>query len=268
MSIYTQAPRSGSTPAIIIKKSRETPCRAPSALPVPPPELMQYGETVERHLADGRREFEGITHVLERAGFSLDECRHILDFGCGNARVMRWMAKQASEKEVWGCDIRSDLLLWALENLSPPFRFFVSTTVPHLPFQDGYFDLVMCNSVFTHLTELHLSWLLELRRIISDRGLLYVTLHDERYVQRLEDKSFLERARWAKKIQQTWQEIGLDLEQMDFLATNLNSDGMEGQVFVSEHYFRKILPPGLDICYVESRGYADCQTSYLIIQKG
>ncbi len=268
MAIYTQAPRSGSIPAINIKKGRETACCDPSALPTPPPELMQYGETADRHLVAGRRESDAITNALERAGRPLDDCRHILDFGCGNARVLRWFANQSSKKELWGCDIRSDLMFWALENLSPPFRFFVNTTIPHLPFRDGYFDLIICNSVFTHLTELHLSWLLELRRIISDRGLLYVTLHDEGYLQRIEDNSFLEHESTTKTIRQTVHEIGLDMRRVDFMATSLHSDGMWGQVFISERYFRKILPPGLEICSVEPRGYADCQTSYLITRNG
>jgi SAM-dependent methyltransferase len=59
------------------------------------------------------------------------------------------------------------------------------TSVPHLPFEDGSFDLAYCGSVFTHIRELADAWLLELRRVVRSGGHIYVTIHDKRSVELL-----------------------------------------------------------------------------------
>jgi ubiquinone/menaquinone biosynthesis C-methylase UbiE len=62
--------------------------------------------------------------------------------------------------------------------LGPPFNFAAVTTSPHLPFEDGYFNLICCGSVFTHIVDLADAWLLELKRIARPGAKLYVTVHD------------------------------------------------------------------------------------------
>ncbi len=93
--------------------------------------------------------------------------------------MIRWLKEYATEREIWGTDIIADYLLWCQQHLSPPFHFFMATMMPHLPFEDRYFDLIYAGSVFTHLDDLASAWLLELRRVISENGRLYITLHDE-----------------------------------------------------------------------------------------
>src|SRR5205809_932972 len=57
-----------------------------------------------------------------------------------------------------------------------------STTLPHLPFEDNYFDLIYSGSVFTHISDLADAWLLELRRVLRPDGMLYITVHDDHTV--------------------------------------------------------------------------------------
>src|SRR4029079_2721503 len=58
-------------------------------------------------------------------------------------------------------------------------RVFLNTIHPHLPIADASLDVVTAFSVFTHIDQLELAWLLELRRITKPSGVLYVTVHDE-----------------------------------------------------------------------------------------
>jgi SAM-dependent methyltransferase len=61
-----------------------------------------------------------------------------------------------------------------------PCRYFcTTTTAPHLPFEDGYFDLIYAGSVFTHIADLADAWFLELKRIVRPGGRLYITVHDK-----------------------------------------------------------------------------------------
>jgi ubiquinone/menaquinone biosynthesis C-methylase UbiE len=57
--------------------------------------------------------------------------------------------------------------------------FANTTTLPHVPYEDNYFDLIYAGSVFTHIADLADAWLLELKRILRPGGMLYVTVHDD-----------------------------------------------------------------------------------------
>ena len=156
-------------------------------LPVPPPELwLDYGKTADAYLASGRRDVEALERILGAAGGSLEACRRILDLGCGAGRMLRWLAELAGAREVWGTDVSGSHVLWCQQHLSPPFRFATTTSCPHLPFEDGYFDLVYAGSVFTHIVDLAEAWLLEIRRVLRPGGLAYLTVHDRHTIALLE----------------------------------------------------------------------------------
>jgi ubiquinone/menaquinone biosynthesis C-methylase UbiE len=67
-----------------------------------------------------------------------------------------------------------------------PLHFVTTTTAPHLPFEDDYFDLVYCGSVFTHISDLADAWLLEIRRILRTGAYAYITIHDNKSVRLLQ----------------------------------------------------------------------------------
>jgi SAM-dependent methyltransferase len=100
----------------------------------------------------------------------------VLDFGCGAGRVVRHFADEAAVATFVGCDIDEPSIEWARANLSPPFSFFVNEEAPPLAQPDASFDLVYAFSVFTHITDEWSGWLLELHRILSEGGLLVVSV--------------------------------------------------------------------------------------------
>jgi SAM-dependent methyltransferase len=152
----------------------------PDGLPVPPPELWEgYGPTLEDYLSSGREHFENMVGILDETGFALHEGERALDFGCSAGRLIRYFADRAGVCEIRGVDISAEHIFWCRHNLTPPFRFAHTTTFPHLPFEDEYFDLIYSGSVFTHIADLSDAWLLELKRILRPGGMLYVTVHDE-----------------------------------------------------------------------------------------
>jgi SAM-dependent methyltransferase len=152
-------------------------------LPVPPVAFWDgYGFTEEQYLEAGREHTEAMLAILRAAGADPASLDRVLEFGCAGGRMLRWFpAVEGTER--WGVDIRGESIAWCQQHLSPPMLFAANTTLPHLPFEDGYFDLVYCGSVFTHIIDLPDTWMLELRRVTRPGGFLYVTISDKHTVE-------------------------------------------------------------------------------------
>ncbi|HZF96562.1 MAG TPA: class I SAM-dependent methyltransferase [Allosphingosinicella sp.] len=152
------------------------PAPLPGALPMPP-EHLWLGYNYPAH---GALHVKAMLDICEAGGFAMARGKRVLDLGCGAGRMIRHFEPYADGANIWGVDISAEHILWCKRNLSPPFSFAATTKVPHLPFEDRSFDLIYCGSVFTHIDDLADAWLLELRRILSPEGRLFVTIHDER----------------------------------------------------------------------------------------
>jgi SAM-dependent methyltransferase len=151
--------------------------------PVPPKDLwLGYGVNAAEYLSFGEADVDMMTNIANSSNFSLREGTRVLDLGCGAGRMIRWLDKIAAQCEIWGLDINAPCIKWCQQNLSPPFKFATITTNPHLPFEDKYFDFVYCGSVFTHIDDLADAWLLEIKRITSPGGRVFITVHDKHTV--------------------------------------------------------------------------------------
>lgn len=152
----------------------------PATMDVPPPELWAgYGPDVAGYLSSGEADVERMLSLLSRDGWDVRSDFRVLDFGCAAGRMTRWIPPRVGRGETWGVDIAAAAIRWAAEHLSPPARFSTVTTLPHLPFPDGYFDVLLAGSVFTHIADLEDSWLLELRRVLRPGGRAYFTILDK-----------------------------------------------------------------------------------------
>jgi SAM-dependent methyltransferase len=164
---------------------------AGSARPVPAKETWiseKYGKSPEEYLASGERDTQQMLDILRQAGVSPESLGRILEFGCGDGRMIRFLEHLADGREIWGTDIDAARIVWCKRHLSPPFRFLTSTTLPHLPFEDRYFDFIYAGSVFTHIDDLADTWFAELRRILRPGGFLFVTVHLKNDIALLEGK--------------------------------------------------------------------------------
>jgi SAM-dependent methyltransferase len=165
--------------------ARDEPLAA--GLTLPPPRLrVRVAGTVEASwfLDSGRDTASAVRDALQRHGADLADGARLLDFGCGCGRLTRhWPSLGA--RAVAGSDIDSDAIAWCAEELAFG-RFTHHGLAPPLPYEAASFDAVCAVSVFTHLpAELQRPWAAELRRVLAPDGLLVLTVHGDRYVDRL-----------------------------------------------------------------------------------
>lgn len=172
----------------IIPKEKENLEVCEQGLPIPPKNLwLGYGQNKEEYLSWAKPQIQTMLDVVKKSGLELTEKKRILELGCGAGRMLRWLKPFSDNCEIWGTDISSEHIYWANKYLKPPFNFATTTTFPHLPFEDKYFDLIYAGSVFTHIDDLTDAWLLELRRILSDNGRIYITIHDKHTIELIKD---------------------------------------------------------------------------------
>jgi SAM-dependent methyltransferase len=146
----------------------------------------------------------------------------------------------APGREIWGVDIHESSIAWCLENLCPPFHFSVTTTVPHLPFADHSFDIVSAGSVLSIMPELRDPWLLELRRVLSTDGALYLTLPDRHALDTI--LSFPDDHKLSsvsKVVRRAEHDVGLTGRDWA-TATILREEGGSAHVFYDLDHFRTV----------------------------
>ena len=154
----------------------------PDGFPVPPVDLtMGYGAgDLKHYLSCGRKSYEILTQLLKNHQAELRVGDSLLDWGGAAGRVVRNFTQEARQGcEIWGCDVHAPSIQWAQNHLSPPFKFFNSSSLPHLPFPENSFKAIYGLSVMTHLITLRDLWLLELGRILKPDGCLILTIHNE-----------------------------------------------------------------------------------------
>ena len=151
-------------------------------VPVPPRDLWEgYGSTAEEYLASGRQHVAAMMQNLAAHGAPENPTR-VLEFGCAAGRMLRFVPRPA-HGDFWGVDIKAETIAWCQQHLAP-LQFAATTTYPHLPFEDDYFDLVFAGSVFTHIADLPDAWFLELRRVLRPGGYAYLTVIDTASVRK------------------------------------------------------------------------------------
>lgn len=106
------------------------------------------------------------------------DCHAILDWGCGCARVARFVTELAPRK-LTGVDIDPDNISWCRENIEEAAFAQIDLNSP-TQFASESFDLVYGISVFTHLSEADQDrWLAELQRITKPGGAVLMSIQGE-----------------------------------------------------------------------------------------
>jgi SAM-dependent methyltransferase len=192
-------------------------------------------------LESGRLTAATVADALERHGA---EGGH-LDFGCGCGRVIRHWPGHA---DLHGSDRDADAIRWCQAHLRFA-QFERHRGAPPLPYEDGRFGAVSAVSVFTHLPEEGQGqWRDELRRVLAPGGLLVLTLHGDRYVNRFSE---VERARY---------EAGqLVVRRPRAVGTNLCT------AFHPGRYVREILADGFELLELQTGGATGTPTQDLAV---
>jgi len=235
----------------------------PAALPVPPREIWEnVYDSTEEYLATGREHVGHLRELLKQHQAELQPGQRALEMGCATGRLLRWFKDEAERGEFWGIDLNAGYIAWCQQYLSPPFHFAATTTFPHLPFSDGYFDLIYAGSVFSHVSELVDAWFLELRRILKTGGKLYVTVHDNHTIE------LLRTTRRHEPLAQMLvaHRSKLDTAGAPFGMFTIRRSPRGAQVFYDREYLFQKLEPFFDVLAVRPEAYGH-QTGILLARK-
>ena len=106
----------------------------------------------------------------------------VLDFGCGSGRLLRFFLMFRPEHRYNACEVNTDAVEWLK---TWPADVQVMNSEPPAPYCNDSFDAIYAWSIFTHYAEeLHLAWLLDLKRMLRSGGLLLATVHNDTLVAR------------------------------------------------------------------------------------
>jgi SAM-dependent methyltransferase len=111
------------------------------------------------------------------ARFREESCERILDIGCGTGRHTVYLAQEGFE--VYSLDISPTALKYTIDMLSTHdlSAHLTLHDMNILPFEDGYFDAVICIQVIHHNTvdRIHKT-VQEICRILHEKGLIWITV--------------------------------------------------------------------------------------------
>lgn len=126
-------------------------------------------------------------------GSPANRMQNILEMGVGLGRLIVHYFPFAAN--LYGCDVTPEAIEWTSSKLGHRVRFATTGVEPPLPYDDGLFDFVYANSVFTHVPcNLMDAWAAELRRIIRPGGfLIFSVLDANHYLRDLTYREFHQR---------------------------------------------------------------------------
>jgi len=261
MTIYF--PYKPDSDSYVIPKKMEDNGKCEQGLPIPPQNLwLGYGKESSEYLGWAKHQVTNMIGIVEASGFDFGGKKRILELGCGAGRMLRWFKQYTDKSEVWGTDISSEHIYWANKYLKPPFNFATTTTIPHLPFEDRYFDFIYAGSVFTHIDDLADSWLLELKRILTDTGRIFITIHDQHSIDLLNTVPVWKDSWLSKYIN----ENPLFLENQKNYDVFVGLRGPESQVFYDIDYFKKSISNIFEVASITPEAYG-FQTGVLLKKK-
>jgi SAM-dependent methyltransferase len=145
--------------------------------------------TCDRELYHGDRHYDwwlsglfdylNIKQVMEKYGYPLKCGDSFYEMGCASGRVLRHFATQIEGLNVWGSDINNRHIEWMRLNLPDNIKIFQNTILPQIPMESNSIDIACAFSVFTHIDDLDLAWLCEIRRVLKKGAIFYVTIHSD-----------------------------------------------------------------------------------------
>jgi SAM-dependent methyltransferase len=184
--------------------------------------------------------------VGNRLGANAD--LRILDFGCGWGRFARFFPQLTAEENIFGVDV-DDRLIRACEECLPRMNFCVIEPRKPMPFADGQFDVVFCNSVFSHLNEPAQRFCIdEIGRCTKAGGLLIATTMGPRNLKRMYE--FQEK--WLTDVLGPRDAAEKHLNAGKFLFGTTNRWPDYGLAFVPDNWTRDNWSPLFEIADVDT----------------
>lgn len=137
--------------------------------------LREYFEILKRQREQSALAEEKVLNLIE------DNLQgNILDAGCGEGSLCRWMAKKSKSATIYGMDISIIGIGMAMKSFTGLDNLkFCQANVKNLPFKDNFFSLVVCQSVIEHVVD-YIAALKELVRVLRRGGNLILRTGNNR----------------------------------------------------------------------------------------
>ena len=153
--------------------------------PFPPEDVQKITNNVSGvETMRGAAEFYRVAdeEMTKRHPRSLGDLK-LLDFGAGWGRITRLLLRSIAPENLYGIDV-DERLVAAGRDLLPGVSFERLVSGGSLPYADGQFDVVVANSVFSHLSlEFHHFYIKEIARVMRSGGLLLATTLGKRHFE-------------------------------------------------------------------------------------
>lgn len=153
--------------------------------PIPPQWMIQAFSNrpeISNFLKGGRDSARLLDLFCSQHGVDLSDLECFLDFGCGCARVTRWLPEYTNA-QLFGTDLHENAIQWNKKWMRFG-KYFVGTEKPKKLFSANMFDGLLALSVLTHLDEAtQVAWLKEWARIMRPGGIAFVTFHGNGFVE-------------------------------------------------------------------------------------
>jgi len=160
-------------------------------LPFPPIELINLTSGLTDNLdfaKHGVDIFSALRRACPREILSFSK---VLDFACGCGRVARMMYP-LSCSEFHGADIDQSMAAY-MTKAYPKMNVVHTKPNRRLPFKKNYFDLIYSISVLSHTSEESQDLILkELSRITSPDGILLISVHSDRAMERTSEQKIFD----------------------------------------------------------------------------
>ncbi|MDH3328428.1 MAG: class I SAM-dependent methyltransferase [Desulfobulbaceae bacterium] len=133
---------------------------------------LNYLAVPEIHEISGLLQLTSWCRSLYKCDVTFSRAKHILEFGCGCARLIKHF-RYTSGVNLGGCDLDREMVSWCQSSF-PEIQFFKNNTEPPLDaVASDSIDLIIACSVFTHIDLRNQNeWLTELRRVLKPCGVL------------------------------------------------------------------------------------------------
>lgn len=119
--------------------------------------------------------------VARRTKLDPGKSYQFLDLGAASGRVLRHLLPKFPNSKFWAADLKRSNVEWLRQGFqSGPVKVLHNSSLPYLPFESKSFDVIVAFSVFTHIDIHEEEWLMELRRLVADHGVIYLTLLTDR----------------------------------------------------------------------------------------
>lgn len=112
---------------------------------------------------------------------SFERPKRILDTGCGRGFYVKLFTLFDFVEEIRGIDVNENYLSVARDITKGDKKVFIEKgSIQSIPFEDNYFDLVICSEVLEHLPD-DSEALLEIKRVLRPKGILLVTVPNKNF---------------------------------------------------------------------------------------